>query len=62
MSWTHNICLRCWRRLEGERQPVTANQDLDTCCWCGEMNNDGIYKRADPAQLGCSAKHKEEGT
>ena len=42
---THNICEFCWL-IVGDKPPVRMKFPyVETCCWCGEPNNDGIYLR-----------------
>lgn len=65
MSWTHNICQECWFRTRGKQgwlpEPRPAG-DLDTCCYCGRENHDGIYVRVSPEnpELTCRHVHQAE--
>jgi hypothetical protein len=61
--WIHNICPACWTEQEGPkgrrlRLPVPKHGPDDVCCWCGEPNAYGIYKRANPEVTPCKGKHK----
>jgi hypothetical protein len=53
MSWTHNICLSCWKKREPDRKPVRVIFGDERCCFCGNLNNDGIFIREDPKKLNC---------
>lgn len=62
MTWTHSICERCWieREYNSEtntvRRPVTLVQteEVESCCFCGEMTIVGIFVREDPQKLTCT--------
>jgi hypothetical protein len=56
----HSICEGCWAQREGDRVPIRIIEQfrsLETCCYCGEQNQDGIYIRADGSQLKCEGVH-----
>jgi hypothetical protein len=61
-SWTHSICERCWRRREGKRRPVATDKwaPLESCCFCDQKHQSGIYVRHDPTsdQLKCGGEHE----
>lgn len=54
------ICDDCWRKQEGERQPVRfKDREEETCYDCGQKTFSGIYVRrsrnpygeGDPAEI-----------
>jgi hypothetical protein len=48
-KWTHNICHACYHREEPGRIPATLKDDeMQTCCFCGNNTRAGIYYRKDP--------------
>lgn len=51
MTWTHNICKKCWNVREGDRTPHRIIHGDTICCVCGEQNSDGIFFRCNPAML-----------
>ena len=54
MTWTHNICGKCWRKREGARVPVKLTKPkTQRCCFCGTANAGGIYVRHNPDLLDC---------
>lgn len=48
MSWqTVPICLECWHRREGDREPVRVKEpELELCQFCRAQTSAGIYTRA----------------
>lgn len=47
--WNHNICAACYAKREPGREPHRViDPPSEQCCFCGQMNSDGIYYRADP--------------
>lgn len=61
MSWTHEICDKCWAKYVGDREPIRLREPFalhEVCCWCGAWNNSGIYVRHDPSKLTCT--HNDE--
>jgi hypothetical protein len=30
---------------------------VETCCWCGQENESGIYRRENPETLACGGRH-----
>lgn len=62
-AWGHNICMKCWKRREPGRAPVRFTEaDLERCCFCGDMTQDGIYTRLNPNDdaLQCGGEHPDE--
>jgi len=62
--WTHNICEICWysMTMNPGRVPVRTKPNarhIDTCCFCGHLNADGIYVRRDPEETLCKGEHKD---
>ncbi len=51
-KWTHQICVSDWNKKHPDREDVKSedyNQgDTELCCYCGELNDSGIYIREDP--------------
>jgi hypothetical protein len=40
------ICDECWRKQEGEREPVRLRCPAEECCYaCGRPTRSGIYTR-----------------
>lgn len=63
MGWTHNICLSCWKKREPNREPYKVNNSgSDRCCFCGQLNHDGIFIRKDPKRLDCHCDDIPKGT
>ncbi len=61
-TWTHSICWDCWRKREGQRQPVhTTNRDWEFCCFCGATHDSGIYTREDQQLLKCAGTEATDG-
>ena len=61
MTWTHIICYLCWIQRNPDREPVRIVEAIrrsEPCCFCGNLNDDGIYVRHDPRQLSCT--HEED--
>lgn len=52
--WNHSICWNCWKRQEGEREPVrVVNPKEGACCFCGTPHASGIFVRRDPDSMQC---------
>lgn len=52
MSWTQNVCQRCWYDEHPDRTPVRVRSDYEAvCCMCGAHQADGIYVRKDPSRV-----------
>lgn len=52
--WTHNSCEKCWKKNNPDRQPIKAAEGYkERCCYCGDINTDGIWMRDDPLDLPC---------
>ena len=52
--------MKCWRRDKDGRTPQRmTNAELEHCCFCGDVTQDGIYVRHDPEdpKLKCGGKH-----
>ena len=47
-NWTHACCNLCWLAREGERIPVRVRESEETCCFCGDVTESGIFVREDP--------------
>lgn len=66
-QWRHNICLLCWDRKNPDREPHRVLEEFcqnEPCCYCGQLNRDGIYIREHPesAELqGCHGQHADDG-
>jgi hypothetical protein len=61
-DWTHNQCIDCWTRANADtgREPIRLKKpEREPCCFCGALNQDGIYVRADPksAAIRCGGEH-----
>ncbi len=53
----HNICRKCWDKLNPNREPVLAHPDPDEiCCFCGGKAGDGIYTRREPVKVRCKCE------
>ena len=51
MNWTHCICDSCWTKLNpGRKAVVMVVASEETCCFCGENTESGLYIRADPRE------------
>lgn len=49
-SWTHSSCRACFNKNFPNRSPHTiVKAAIETCCFCGEPTDEGIYTRADPS-------------
>jgi hypothetical protein len=56
-KWTHAICEKCWDKNNSERKPIKIKDGgEETCCFCGGLNTDGIFIRADGDKLLCEGK------
>jgi hypothetical protein len=55
--WRHNICEACWQRLHSDQpEPlrlIPQLRDDVKCCFCGNLNRDGIYTRENGRELRC---------
>lgn len=59
MIWNHNICKKCWDEMNPGREACAMIEaEEETCCFCGEVNTDGICIRHDPTKLTCT--HEED--
>lgn len=49
-TWTHAMCDACWNaRRSPDYPPVRmVDPETETCCWCGQPTDSGIYVREDP--------------
>lgn len=58
--WTHAICPTCWA-IQKPDTPLPlgfeARGEVEPCCYCGAIQNAGIYVRGDPAFTQCRGKH-----
>lgn len=59
-KWTHYICEKCWRKREGDREPVRCKVELvmldgqvSHCCFCGDATASGIFVREAPDKVLC---------
>ncbi len=53
-KWTHNMCMDCWVRENGDRTPTRLiDADTEVCCFCGSETSDGIFVRAEPQDPPC---------
>lgn len=63
VTWTHAMCVICWRRERGDEVPTRLKDpDREVCCFCGGPANSGIYIHSDPMNVKCqgvSRFHKE---
>ena len=49
-NWTHPQCVPCWAAANPGREAYRlVLAEPETCCWCGQQAEAGIYVRADPA-------------
>lgn len=52
MTWTQPMCMPCWVRDHGARQPHTHREPtVERCCKCGTPTQSGIYVRLDPTRV-----------
>lgn len=54
MNWSHAICDECWYERNPHRDPVrivAEFRDVEKCCYCGKVNESGIYIRSNPADV-----------
>jgi hypothetical protein len=54
MNWTQPMCENCWCTTRIGRTATRIKpeyREVERCAWCGRVNEDGIYVRADPRQL-----------
>ncbi len=59
-GWTHNMCRTCWELANPERLCFATHPNvMDTCCWCGRENTDGIIVRHNPMLMTCEHPAKE---
>ena len=55
MTWTHNICWRCYKKQNPGVEPARVKStEIETCCFCGKATKAGIYVRSDPKVLKCT--------
>jgi hypothetical protein len=48
-AWTHPQCTVCWSAANPGRQPYRMlDPEPETCCWCGQPTQAGIYVRENP--------------
>lgn len=54
-AWLHNACPSCWQAMRGTELPPprATSPKAEACCWCGTVNDAGIYLRSDPKHLRC---------
>ena len=61
-EWTHSICGSCWKKSPRSKfEPIkVVDAPLEHCCFCGQVTQEGIYTRHDPAdpKLKCGGKHE----
>jgi hypothetical protein len=51
LSWTQPSCLECWiARNPGRLATRVKDAERESCVYCGEGTEDGIYVRIDPAE------------
>jgi hypothetical protein len=51
MNWTQPVCGDCYAAKEPDRVPVALKVEFrehETCCFCGQPTDAGIYYRIDP--------------
>lgn len=69
--WNHNCCWQCWVEREYDSETgslkmpirITNGSEVeleDVCCFCNQLNIEGIYTRIDPATTPCEGEHKED--
>lgn len=53
MSWTQPCCDACWdeRRPYAPKRITAGYRATETCCYCGEDTDSGIYVRENPAEV-----------
>lgn len=52
-SWTQPCCDDCWNERNPDRQAykfVEKYREKETCVYCGNTTQSGIYVRVDPAE------------
>ena len=51
LSWTQAFCRKDWEKLRPGVEPHVISEGLrevEKCCACGKLTDDGIYYRVDP--------------
>ena len=61
MTWTQPICSPCWEARNPGREPIRLKNLLEqeTCCWCGNPTQDGIFVRVDPKTVNHPRKKED---
>ena len=52
-TWTYPICEECWADQHPRRRPsemLLAARYHETCAFCGDLTNSGIYVRSAPRE------------
>lgn len=60
MTWTQPLCLPCWTRTYGDREPCRVRDVEERCCECGAPTLDGIWARRDPKAVAFPRQDEEE--
>lgn len=55
--WNHLMCAACWNERRDTKAVEGANDEGESCCWCGNATTSGIWVRNDPEKMSC--KHCE---
>jgi hypothetical protein len=60
--WSHVICTDCWNTQHPDKEPVVLAELLtpETCCFCGQLTDSGIYVRHDPNEALCKGVHEAQ--
>jgi hypothetical protein len=59
--WSHSICETCFQKEQPGQDPVRLKiPEPETCCFCGNLHESGIYYRKDPQLTLCKGAHKGE--
>lgn len=61
-NWNQPCCNTCWTARWPDREPTRFNEEyriVETCAFCGDPNDSGIYVRANPNEVPFPAKDEE---
>ena len=57
--WSHSICDDCYAMHFPYADPFRfTDPQKETCCFCGQSTQSGIYVRHDPDTLRCHGEHQ----
>lgn len=63
MNWRHSICDACFAKRKPNIEPFKLRPEFrhpETCCFCGNMHESGIYIREDPQLTLCKGSCVEK--